>query len=134
LLTQAEATSLTLVGELAVLEPGSQNPENRPVWFTPIGLLSFSVSLAVNTIFTGLLVFKIAKVSLALRPEHVHARGMQDLTPLISIIVESGLVLFMVQLVLVICFSTKSRAFDLTIGPITMIYVRALFTSTSSFI
>ena len=121
LLTQAEAASSTTVGELAVLGP--QNAENRPGWFTPIGSLSFSVSLAVNTIFSGLLVFRIAKVSLALR--RAHARGMLDFTPLISTILESGLVLFMVQLVLLICFSNGSTAFYLTGGPITMIYVRA---------
>ena len=115
-----------MVGEMAMLGP--QYMENRPrSWFTPIGtpigLLSLSVSLALNTILTGLLVFKLAKASLALR--HVHARGMLDFTPLISIIVESGLVLFMVQFVLVICFSTESSALNLTSGSIAMIYVRA---------
>ena len=107
---------------------GQQYMENRPGgWFTPvgtpIGLISLSVSLALNTILTGLLVFKIAKASLALRA--TRARGMQDFTPLISVIVESGLVLFIVQLVLVISFSTESNAFDLITGPITIIYVRA---------
>ena len=98
-------------------------------WFspvgTPIGLLSLSVSLALNTILTCLLVFKIVKALLALR--QVQARGMQDChsTALISIIIESGLVLFMAQLVLVICFSTEGNAFDLTSGPITIIYVCA---------
>ena len=115
-----------MVGEMAMLGP--QYMENWPgSWFTPIGtpigLLSLSVSLALNTILTGLLVFKLAKASLALR--HVHARGMLDFTPLISIIVESGLVLFVVQFVLVICFSTESSALNLTSGSIAMIYVRA---------
>ena len=102
---------------------GPQHVENRPGWFTPIGLLSFSLSLAVNTIFSGLLVFKIAKASLALR--HAHARKIQDFTPLISMLIESGLVFFMAQLIWVICFSIESVAFNLTSGPITIIYVRA---------
>ena len=67
LLTQAEATSLILVGELTVLRP--QIDGNVPDWFIPIGIPSFSLSLAENTTFTqaGLLVFKIAKTSLATR-------------------------------------------------------------------
>jgi hypothetical protein len=121
LLTQVEAASLTLVGEMT--RYGPQILENLPIWFNPVGILSFSLSLAVNTIFTGLLVFKIAKASLALR--HTHARGIQDFAPLISMLIESGLVFFMAQLVWVVCFSQLGTAFDLTSGPLTMIYVRA---------
>ena len=125
MLTRVEAGSLTLVGELIVLGP--QNKAKLSDWFTPIGILSFSVSLALNAIVICLLVFKIAKASLALR--HVHGRGTQDFMALISMLVESGLVLFIVQLVWVICFSLKfiaeSNAFNMTSGPITMIYVRA---------
>ena len=107
---------------MAVLGP--QNTQNPPIWFTPIGILSFSVSLAVNAIFTGLLVFKIAKASLALR--HAHATGIQDFSSLISMLIESGLVLFIVQLVWIICFKfrTESNAFNVTSGAIAMIYVR----------
>jgi len=112
------AASLTLVGGLVVFGP--QIVANRPGWFNPIGILSFSVSLAVNSIFTGLLVFKIAKASLALR--HTHARGFQDFTPLISMLIESGLVFLMAQLIWVICFSVESAAFNLVSGPITIIY------------
>jgi len=101
---------------------GPQNDENLPGWFDPVGILSFSVSLAVNSIFTGLLVFKIAKASLALR--HMHAGGIQDFTSLIAMLIESGLVLFMAQLIWVICFSVEgiSSAFNLVSGPITIIY------------
>ena len=119
LLTQDKAASLTLVGEMAL--HGPQISENRPGWFDPIGTLSFSVSLAVNTILTGLLVFKMAKTSLTLR--HTHSGGIKDFTPLISVIIESGLVFFMAQLVWVVCFSVESMAFDLVSGPLTIIYV-----------
>ena len=102
---------------------GPEIAENRPDWYDPIGILSFSISLALNTILTGLLVFKIAKASLALR--RTHARGVTDFTSLISILIESGLVLFMAQLIWVVCFSLKNPAFNLVSGPITMIYVRA---------
>lgn len=117
-----EATSLTLVGQLVQIGPDGF----RPDWFDSVGILSFSVSLAVNAILTGLLVFKIAKASLALR--HTHARGIQDFTPLISMLIESGIVFFLVQLIYVICFSLESSAFNLISGPIIMVYVRPLFT------
>ena len=120
LLIRAKATSLTLLGELAVL--GLQNAANRPGWFTPIGTLSFSLSLAVNAILSGLLVFKIAKISLALGDSR--GEGMTDFKPLISMLVESGLMFFMAQLVWVICFTVESVGFYLITGPITMIYVR----------
>jgi len=112
------ATSLTLVGALAV--HGPQLGVNRPGWFDPIGTLSFSVSLGVNSILTGLLVFKIAKASLALR--QTQTRGIKDFTPLISMLIESGVVFFMAQLVYVVCFSVESIGFDLISGPITIIY------------
>ena len=124
LLTQAKATSLTLVGELGVLGP--QNVAiDRPSWFTPIGTLSFSLSLAVNAILSGLLVFKIAKTALALGDSR--GRGMTDMRPIISMLVESGLIFFMAQLVWVVCFTVESVGFYLVGGPITMIYVRDYF-------
>ena len=106
---------------MAVLGP--QNAANRPGWFNPIGILSFSLSLAVNAIFTGLLVFKIAKASLSL--QHTHAKGTPDFTPVISMLIESGLVLFMAQLIWVICFAIESSVYNLTSTSITMVYVRA---------
>jgi hypothetical protein len=124
LLTQAKATSLTLVGELAVL--GLQNGANRPGWFTPIGTLSFSLSLAVNAMLSGLLVFKIAQTSVALGDSR-GGRGMTDFKPVISMLVESGLIFFMTQLVWVITFTVQNVGFYLVSGPITMIYVRDYF-------
>jgi hypothetical protein len=111
------ATSLTLAAELAVLGPAEVI---RPAWFDPVGILSFCLSLAVNTIFTGLLVFKIAKSSMALR--NTHTRGIQDLTPLISMLIESGLVLFLTQLIWLVTFSLETSVFNLVSGPVAMIY------------
>lgn len=130
MLTQAEGASLVLIGGMAL--HGPQLAENRPRWYTPVGVLSFSVSLAVNAIFTGLLVFKIAKSSLAL--QHTHARRIQDFTRVVSMLIESGLALFVGQMIWIICFSVESHAFALTGGSITMIYVRCLFTHLPLFI
>lgn len=101
---------------------GPQIVNNRPGWFNPTAFLAFSLSLGVNAIFTGLLVYKIAKASLAL--QHSQTRGRQDLTPLISMLIESGLVLFIAQLLWVICFSLENSSFNLVGGSVTMVYVR----------
>ena len=111
---------------------GPHSMESRPVWFDPIGTLSFSLSLAVNAIFTGLLVYKIAKASLALR--HTHAGGIGDFTPLISLLIESGLVFFLVQLVYVVCFNVDRMGFTLISGPFAIIYVCAYLHLLLSFI
>ena len=79
----------------------------------------------MNATLSGLLVFKIAKASLALR--QTQARGVRDFTPLVSMLIESGLAFFMAQLVWVVCFALESSAFNLTSGPITQIYVRAYY-------
>jgi hypothetical protein len=115
-------TSLALVGELGAL--GVENGNNTPAWFTPVGDLSFSLSLAVNAIITGLLVFKIAKASRALRNSLARAprRALNDFRPLVSMLVESGIALFAIQMVWVVCFSTESSGFYLVGGPIAMIY------------
>ena len=123
LLTQSEGTSLTLVGWLAALWPNIDTVP--PQWYIAIGILSFTLSLTVNAIFTGLLVYKISKTSLAIRP--TRPRAKHDYTPLISILIESGLLFFVVQLVWIICFSipATTNAIGLTGGPVTIIYVCA---------
>lgn len=109
-----------MVGELTAL--GGQNASDLPNWFTPIGDLSFTLSLVVNAIFTCLLVFKIAKTSLA---EHaLSPRQKREFRPLISMLIESGIVLFVVQLLWIIFFSIESNVFYLIGGPTSMIYVR----------
>ncbi|KAF8808529.1 hypothetical protein BYT27DRAFT_7337756 [Phlegmacium glaucopus] len=116
------ATSLTLVGELVIIGKTKQFSDT-PAWFTPVGTLSFSLSLAVNAIFTSLLVFKIIKASLAFRRSCVrNPRGKNDFLPLISMLIESGVVLFVVQLLWVVFFSLDSNAFYLLSGPVPMIY------------
>ncbi|KAF8808532.1 hypothetical protein BYT27DRAFT_7210776 [Phlegmacium glaucopus] len=113
---------ISLVGELVILAK-TQQFADPPAWFTPIGILSFSLSLAVNAIFTGLLVFKIVKSSLAFRRSGArNPLAKNDLLPLISILIESGVVLFVVELLWVVLFSLESNEFYLLGGPIAMTY------------
>ncbi|KAF8808531.1 hypothetical protein BYT27DRAFT_7241660 [Phlegmacium glaucopus] len=116
------ATSLTLVGELVIIGK-TQQFNDPPAWFTPIGILSFSLSLVVNAIFTGLLVFKIVKTSLASRRSgERNPWSKNDVLPPISILIESGVVLFVAELLWVVFFSLNSNEFYLFGGPITMTY------------
>ncbi|KAF8812068.1 hypothetical protein BYT27DRAFT_7183234 [Phlegmacium glaucopus] len=116
------ATSLTLVGELVILGK-TQQFSHPPVWFFPIGILSFSLSLVVNAIFTGLLVFKIVKTSLAFRRSCArNPGGKNDLLPLLCILIESGVVLFVVELLWVVLFSLNSNEFYVFSGPTAMTY------------
>lgn len=120
LLTQPEGTSLSLVIWLAAIWPHVDT--NAPQWYTPIGILSFTLSLTVNAIFTGLLVYKISKTSLAFRSTHARAY-----TPLISILIESGLIFFVAQLIWIVCFSlpATTNASSVVAGSIAIIYVCA---------
>lgn len=108
---------------------GKTRQFNRPPpWFTPIGISSFSLSLAVNAIFSGLLVYKIAKTSMAFQHSFPrNTRGRHHLQHLLSMLIESGIVLFVVQLLWVLLFSLHYNSFYLLGGPIAMIYVRVLF-------
>ncbi|KAF8808527.1 hypothetical protein BYT27DRAFT_7188840 [Phlegmacium glaucopus] len=116
------ATSLTLIGKLVIIGKTKQF-SNPPAWFSPFGTLSFSLSLAVNAIFTGLLVFKIIKASLAFRRSCIrNPRGKKDLLPLICMLIESGIVLFVVESLWVLLFSLDSNAFYLLSGLVPMIY------------
>ena len=92
-------------------------------------ITSFALSMAVNTLVTGLIVLKILKVFLEVNPTLVAvdqtlgslATGGSKLRPVIFIIIESGMALFAIQLVRVVlsCLPllwATSLAFDLTIG------------------
>jgi hypothetical protein len=121
-----------------------QVDKNLPDWYASgnihIGILSFSLSLAVNTIiFTGLLIFKIINLKASLAFRHSQTRGskQQDYTPLplisVQVLIESRLVLFMAGSELsVICFSIGPllalSIYALTGEPITIIYLASTVT------
>lgn len=117
------ATSLGLVAELSLLQNDLLNP-NIPTWFFPMGVASFSLSLTVNTIVTGLLVLKLIllhrEVTNALPTSSIR-RG-NELLPIISLLVESGMFTFMGQLVWVVLFRLQNTGLNSVGSPITMIY------------
>ena len=69
----------------------------------PVIVTSFALSMVVNTLVTGLIVFKILKMFLEVkRTPGLGPTGVTTLGPIIFIIIESGMALFAIQLVCVV--------------------------------
>ena len=75
-------------------------------WGNTVALTSLALSMAVNTLVTGLIVFKILKVFLEANAISVErtlgSAGDTKLRQIIFIIIESGMALFAIQLVRVV--------------------------------
>jgi hypothetical protein len=96
-----------------------------PNWFLRMALGSFSISLCVNAVVTGLLVLKIVRIHRELVSIGPRTRGMYNLRPLISIIIESGMFTFVAQTLWVVFVRLESdgnTGFGAVDSPTTMIY------------
>jgi len=97
-----------------------------PDWYLSAVTAFFFVSLAVNTLVTSLIVFRIITVYNDIRGfdsnVQASARGGRNLYPLISILIESGLITFVAQLAQSIMYKSASRAFPLVGGAVVMLY------------
>ena len=91
----------------------------------------FFISLVVNAIVTALIVYKIITVYNDIRginsnvQANAHGNGQRNLYPLISILIESGLITFVGQLAQPIMYNSVTEAFPLVNGCVVMLYVRA---------
>jgi len=102
-----------------------------PDWYLSIVTAFFFVSLAVNALVTALIVYRINTVYNDIRgfnsksnvgSHHGSAGGQRDLYPLISILIESGLITFVAQLTQSIMYKSASEAFPLVGGVVVMLY------------
>ena len=90
-------------------------------WGNTVTMTSFAMSMAVNTLVTGLIVFKILRVLLEVRTTSVErtislgsscpSRGTK-LQHVLFVIVESGMVLFAIQLIRVVFVNLPLAASD----------------------
>ena len=89
----------------------------------------------MNTLVTALIVYKIVTVYRDIRgfntsntqtSAYGNHDGRRDLYPLISILVESGLITFIGQLTQSVMYKTATDAFPLVAGSVVMLYVRFL--------
>ena len=71
-----------------------------------MGMTALAASMAVNTLVTGLIVFKILKVFLEVNPIMVEltldSTGGTNFRHIIFVIIESGMALFAIQLIRIV--------------------------------
>ena len=106
-----------------------------PDWYFSAVTAFFFLSLCVNAVTTALIVYRIMTVYNDLRGFNAnsssHGSGQRNLNPLISILIESGLLTFVGQLAQTIMYKSVTVAFPLVGGCVVMLYVRASCRSSS---
>jgi hypothetical protein len=118
------AGSLVLVGELSALL-NTRNFDHVPLWWVPMGVTAFSLSLAVNTIVTGLLVLKIVleyRQTNHSNYNHNHLTWRKNIVPIIAILIETGLMTFVGQMAWTISYGLQSSIFGLVAGVVIVLY------------
>jgi hypothetical protein len=100
-----------------------------PDWYSSAVTAIFFISLVVNVLVTALIVYKIINVYNDIRgfnnsgaQTSSQGDGRRDLSPLISILVESGLITFVGQLAQTIMFKSAPVAFPLVATCVVMLY------------
>jgi len=97
-------------------------------WYLSAVTAFFFLSLSVNALVTALIVYRIITVYNDIRrltsdiQIHAHGNGRPDLNPLISILIESGLITFVGQLTQSIMYKSATVAFPLVGGCVVMLY------------
>ena len=108
-----------------------------PEWYFSAVTAFFFLSLAVNALVTGLIVYRIINVYNDIRGFSTNLNnnnsnsgyggsttGQRNLYPLISILIESGLITFVAQLAQTIMYKSATVAFPLVGGSVVVRYVR----------
>ena len=100
-----------------------------PDWYLSAVTAFFFLSLGVNALVTALIVYRIITVYNDIRGFNNSSiqtgSGHRNLYPLISILIESGLITFVAQLAQSIMYKSASAAFPLVGGVVVQLYVRA---------
>ena len=113
--------------------PGYNQSEGAspPEWYYPAVVASFCLSLAANTVSTSLIVVKILTVYRGLQTLKNRAgfvgSGPRDHYPVISVLVESGLVTFIAQLVQTVLFNKDNLVFPVVSCAVVMLLVSASY-------
>ena len=79
-----------------------------PGWVYPATLTSFTMSLTVNALVTGLIVFRILRVYLEVVKPTGGGTGESKLRPVIFILIESGMALLCMQLAQFVLYLIKT--------------------------
>jgi len=83
----------------------------------------FTLSLVENALATGLIISKILIVHRNNRAKENYAKGLgRDIVPIISILIESGMLTFVAQLVQIFMFKFANDEYPIIGGPAVMLY------------
>lgn len=94
----------------------------------PTGLAAFTLSLITNSMVTGLIIVKLWRIMGGLRsviPEGYH-RNDRTYKAVIALLIETGLAIFVAQLLYVVFFETRYVFYVLFSSAITQVYVSLL--------
>lgn len=121
----------TFISEIQAPGYGTAMEPVFPSWYGSAALAFLSISLAVNTLVTGLIAYKIHTLyrDIQSKPHDIytHHRDPRDLYyPTISIVVESGFLTFVAQLVQILVYKLDIIAFPIVAPVIMMLYVRGI--------
>ena len=96
--------------------------------FNTLVVSFFSLSLAENAITTGLIVYKILTIYRFGRESRVGLGSADtsglDIVPIISIMIESGVITFLAQLVQTLMYKFDINAYPVIGGFVVQLYVR----------
>ena len=97
-----------------------------PSWIIALAISSICISLALNALVTGLLVLRITLVHRQCRRAMAQTgRDLYDIqvSPVMMILIESGMMTFVSQLALVIVFGLQNASAIVVGSPMVMVYV-----------
>jgi hypothetical protein len=110
-------TSLAMIG--ALIEPASSRiPDVSKPWIHPLGIVAFSLSIAVNSVIAGLVSLKIFMDNIST----IQKGGVNPFRLIVAILNESGMLMIGSQIIWLVLFRRQDPAFLLVRGPIVMIY------------
>ena len=93
---------LCLATWLASIVPNPYVGNGPPTWSWPLTLTGLATSMTVNALVTGLIVFRIFKVFQKVMPtsdeRKLGATGGRQIYSIMAIMIESGVILFSIQL------------------------------------
>ena len=123
----ASATSLTLDGEYGFLLKEPQ-VAFLPTWYYPLGVATSSLYAAGNAVICGLLVLNLSTVHRGVARSSPASRLGSLMTALL-LFVETGMLLFLGQVICVILYGLQSESAGIASfqGPLIMIYVRSSY-------
>ena len=116
---------LWLGGSGSVVYSTSKHHYEQLKWGNNLGLITITMSLAVNALVTGLIVFKIFKVYCEVKPfygQSFGASGGSKLRLVIFILIESWMAFFCIQVARVVASLVSTQAAMSAAQPIIGIY------------